>query len=64
MSLVILIAYSRTSHVLTRILQGGMLSLEEQIIDATTDEGQAALKQFEDQERAATAEREPVPDPE
>jgi cell division cycle protein 37 len=42
-----------------------MLSLEEQIIDATTEEGQAALKQFEDQERAnAAAEREPVPDPE
>jgi cell division cycle protein 37 len=34
-------------------LQGGMLSLEEQIIDATTEEGQAALKEFEEQERAA-----------
>lgn len=33
-----------------------MLSLEEQIIDATTEEGQAALKEFEDQERAAAAE--------
>jgi cell division cycle protein 37 len=33
-----------------------MLSLEEQIIDATTTEGQAALKQFEAQERAAAAE--------
>lgn len=32
-----------------------MLSLEEQIIDATTKEGQAALKEFEDQERAAAA---------
>jgi hypothetical protein len=31
-----------------------MLSLEEQIIDATTEEGQAALKEFEEQERAAT----------
>lgn len=30
-----------------------MLSLEEQIIDATTEEGQAALKDFEEQERAA-----------
>jgi len=30
-----------------------MLSLEEQIIDATTEEGQAALKEFEEQERAA-----------
>ena len=30
-----------------------MLSLEEQIIDATTEEGRAALKDFEEQERAA-----------
>jgi len=34
-----------------------MLSLEEQIIDATTEEGQKALKEFEDQEKAAAAER-------
>ena len=33
-----------------------MLSLEEQIIDATTEEGQAALKQFEEQEKAAQNE--------
>lgn len=33
-----------------------MLSLEEQIIDATTAEGQAALKEFEEQERAAQQE--------
>jgi cell division cycle protein 37 len=33
-----------------------MLSLEEQIIDATTEEGRKALKEFEEQERAATAE--------
>jgi cell division cycle protein 37 len=32
-----------------------MLSLEEQIIDATTKEGQAALKQFEEQEREAAS---------
>lgn len=32
-----------------------MLSLEEQIIDATTEEGQKALKEFEEQERAARA---------
>jgi cell division cycle protein 37 len=32
-----------------------MLSLEEQIIDATTEEGQKALKEFEEQERAAAA---------
>ena len=30
-----------------------MLSLEEQIIDATTAEGQAALKEFEQQEKQA-----------
>jgi cell division cycle protein 37 len=34
-----------------------MLSLEEQIIDATTEEGQAALKDFEEQERLAAAEQ-------
>jgi len=34
-----------------------MLSLEEQIIDATTEEGQAALKQFEEQEKAAESEK-------
>ncbi len=33
-----------------------MLSLEEQIIDATTDEGKQALKEFEKQERTAAAE--------
>lgn len=33
-----------------------MLSLEEQIIDATTEEGQQALKAFEESERAAQAE--------
>ncbi|KAF4631702.1 hypothetical protein G7Y89_g6434 [Cudoniella acicularis] len=33
--------------------EGGMLSLEEQIIDATTEEGQKALKEFEEQEKAA-----------
>jgi cell division cycle protein 37 len=32
-----------------------MLSLEEQIIDATTEEGQAALKEFEEQEKARNA---------
>jgi cell division cycle protein 37 len=33
-----------------------MLSIEEQVIDATTEEGQAALKEFEEQEKAAAAE--------
>ncbi|KAI1003922.1 hypothetical protein K3495_g4288 [Podosphaera aphanis] len=35
--------------------ESGILSLEEEIIDATTEEGQKALKRFEDQERAAQA---------
>jgi len=38
--------------------QSGMLSLEEQIIDATTKEGQAALKEFEQQEKVAAREAE------
>lgn len=33
-----------------------MLSLEEQIIDATTEEGQKAWKEFEEQEKASAAE--------
>lgn len=47
-----------------------MLSLEEGVIDATTEEGQAALKDFDAQEKAAAAERKaaaeegPTPDPE
>ncbi|KAI6716071.1 hypothetical protein JHW43_001329 [Diplocarpon mali] len=40
-------------NVVAQLGEGGMLSLEEQIIDATTEEGQAALKEFEEQERAA-----------
>jgi hypothetical protein len=39
------------------ILQGGMLGVESEIIDATTDEGQRALRDFEEQERAAMQER-------
>lgn len=38
-----------------------MLSLEEQIIDATTEEGQAALKEFEEQERAAQKASQAIP---
>lgn len=41
-----------------------MLSIEEQIIDATTEEGQAALKEFEEQEKAAAAVDEQYGDPE
>lgn len=33
-----------------------MLSLEEQIIDTTTEEGQQALKMFQEQERLAKEE--------
>lgn len=36
--------------------KGGMLSLEGQVIDATTEEGQQALKEFEEQEKTAAAE--------
>lgn len=42
-----------TENITTDFTQGGMLSLEEQIIDATTAEGEAALKEFEEQERAS-----------
>jgi hypothetical protein len=51
-----------------------MLSLEEQIIDATTEEGQAQLKRLEDQEKmeseatgpvsTADVRMGPAPDPE
>ncbi|KAL3424885.1 hypothetical protein PVAG01_04166 [Phlyctema vagabunda] len=41
-------------EIVSQLGEGGMLSIEEQIIDATTKEGQAALKEFEEQERAAS----------
>jgi len=44
-------------EIVAQLGEGGMLSLEEQIIDATTEEGQAALKHFEEQEKAAAAEQ-------
>jgi len=45
-------------EVVAQLGEGGMLSLEEQIIDATTEEGQAQLKEFEEQEKAvAEAEK-------
>ncbi|RKF63382.1 Hsp90 co-chaperone Cdc37 [Erysiphe neolycopersici] len=37
--------------------EGEMLSLEEQIIDTTTEEGQQALKMFQEQERATKEEK-------
>ncbi|TVY64309.1 Hsp90 co-chaperone Cdc37 [Lachnellula suecica] len=40
-------------EVVGQLSEGGMLSLEQEIIDATTEEGQMALKEFEEQERAA-----------
>ncbi|KAG0647683.1 Hsp90 chaperone kinase-targeting subunit [Hyphodiscus hymeniophilus] len=46
----------QAEEVVGQLSEGGMLSLEEQIIDATTEEGQAALKEFEEQERAAQKE--------
>jgi cell division cycle protein 37 len=41
-----------------------MLSVEDQIIDATTEEGQATLRELEDQERAAVATENDIGDPE
>ncbi|TEY42090.1 hypothetical protein BOTCAL_0397g00090 [Botryotinia calthae] len=41
----------QAEEVVGQLSEGGMLQLEEQIIDATTEEGQAALKEFEEQER-------------
>lgn len=43
---------------------GGMLSLEDQIIDATTEEGQRALKDFEEQEKASALSSKYSEDPE
>jgi len=51
-------------EIVAQLGEGGMLSLEEQIIDATTEEGQAALKQFEEQERAAALSAKYSEDPE
>jgi cell division cycle protein 37 len=40
--------------ILTQFLQAGVLSLEEQIIDATTEEGQKQLKEMEKQSAEET----------
>lgn len=40
-----------------------MLSLEEQIIDATTEEGQAAMKEIEAREKEKRKETEEIGDP-
>jgi len=44
-------------EIVGQLSEGGMLSVEEQIIDATTEEGQAALKEFEEQEKKEKAEQ-------
>ncbi|KAI9889560.1 MAG: hsp90 co-chaperone Cdc37 [Vezdaea aestivalis] len=54
-------------EVVGQLGEGGMLSLEEQIIDATTEEGQKAWKEYEEQEKVLKkaqnlAEGEPNPD--
>ncbi|PWW77489.1 hypothetical protein C7212DRAFT_356917 [Tuber magnatum] len=42
-------------EVVKQLGEGGMLSLEPQIIDATTQEGQQVLRKIEEEERAAKA---------
>lgn len=42
-------------EVVGQLGEGGMLSLESQIIDATTQEGLQVLKKIEEEERAAKA---------
>ncbi|RDW59772.1 putative Hsp90 co-chaperone Cdc37 [Coleophoma cylindrospora] len=54
----------QAEEIVAQLSEGGMLSIEEQIIDATTEEGQAALKEFEEQEKAAAAADEQYGDPE
>lgn len=49
---------------LTRAGQAGILSLEEQIIDATTEEGQRALKEMEAANNSEKSESGFAPDPE
>ncbi|EON98049.1 putative hsp90 co-chaperone cdc37 protein [Phaeoacremonium minimum UCRPA7] len=44
--------------------EAGILSLEEQIIDATTEEGKAQLKEMEQQAAATTSESQYADDPE
>lgn len=44
--------------------EAGVLSLEQEIIDATTEEGKAQWKQLEDQGKTSTSDEQPAPDPE
>jgi cell division cycle protein 37 len=53
--------------VVAKLGEGGMLSLEEGVIDATTEEGREALKRFEEGERARAKQveaEEAIGDPE
>ncbi|KKY29262.1 putative hsp90 co-chaperone cdc37 [Phaeomoniella chlamydospora] len=49
-------------EVVEQLGQGGMLSLEEGVIDATTEEGQAKLKQLEDEGKQRKLEELPEED--
>ena len=42
-------------EVVQKLGEGGMLSLEEGVVDATTEEGQQRLKEIEEENRAKTA---------
>jgi cell division cycle protein 37 len=44
--------------------EAGVLSLEQEIIDATTDQGKAEWKQLRDQGKATTSESQYADDPE
>lgn len=52
---------SAAEEMVEKFGEAGVLSLEEEIIDATTEEGQAQWKQIEEQRKATTEE---FPDPE
>ncbi|ESZ89820.1 hypothetical protein SBOR_9798 [Sclerotinia borealis F-4128] len=41
----------QAEEIVGQLSEGGMLQLEDQIVDATTEEGQAAVRQFEEDER-------------
>ncbi|KAI9795636.1 MAG: hsp90 co-chaperone Cdc37 [Candelina submexicana] len=50
-------------EVVGQLGENGMLSLEEQIIDATTEEGQAAVKEIEAREKEKRKKEEEIGDP-
>ena len=49
-------------EVVEQLGQGGMLSLEQGVIDATTEEGQKQLQRLEEENRAQRGETEEMPD--